>query len=132
MEKIFYKNVLIGMRLSVMPKGSVPHTDGKQSLELLTQKYPSGFYLKAHVHLPRKRITGCLQECFIVRKGKVRMDLYGPDKKFFKHIYLKAGELFIALSGGHGFHVMEDMEMIELKNGPFEDDKEFIEKSKNH
>lgn len=119
------------MRLSVMPRGSVPHTDGKQSLELLTQKYPRGSYLKAHIHLPRKRVNKHLQECFIVRKGKVRIDLYGPDKKFFKFIYLKAGELFIALSGGHGFHVMKDVEMIELKNGPFKDDKDFIEETKN-
>ncbi len=126
MEKIFYKNVLIGLRLSAMPSGSVPHTDGKQSLELLTLKYPRGSYLKAHRHLPRKRITNHLQECFIVRKGRVRLDLYGPDKKFFKYIYLKAGELFIALAGGHGFHIMEDAEMIELKNGPFKNDKDFI------
>jgi hypothetical protein len=100
-------------------------------LELLTLKHPKGTYLKAHVHIPRKRITRHLQECFIVRKGKVRVDLYGPDKNLFKHIYLKAGELFIALTGGHGFHVMEDVEMIELKNGPFKDDKDFIEETKN-
>ena len=127
MEKFYYKNVLIGMRLSVMPKGSVPHTNGKQSLELLTLKYPRGSYLKAHVHLPRKRISKHLQECFIVLKGRARVDLYGSDKKFFKHIYLKAGQLFIALAGGHGFQIMEDAEMIELKNGPFVNDKSYID-----
>lgn len=125
MPKIFYKNTLIGIKLSVMPKGSVPHTDGKQSLELLTLKYPKKTYLKAHVHIPRKRITNRLQECFIVLKGKARMDLFGPDKKFFKSIYLKPGQLFIALAGGHGFQMMEDTEMVELKNGPFKEDKDF-------
>ena len=115
------------MRLSIMPKGSVSHTDGKQSLELLTLKYPRGSYLKAHIHLPRKKTNRHLQECFIVRKGRVRMDLYGPDKKFFKHIYLKTGQLFIALAGGHGFRIMEDTEIIELKNGPFIDDKNYID-----
>ncbi len=123
MEKIFYKNTLIGMKISAMPKGSVPHTDGKQSLELLTLKYAKNTYLKAHVHIPRKRITSHLQECFIVLKGKVRVDLFGPDKKFFKRIYLKTGELFFAFGGGHGFKMLEDAEMIELKNGPFKDDK---------
>ena len=114
-----------------MSKGSIAHTDGKQSLELLTLKYPKGSHLKPHIHLSQKRITSHLQECFIVRKGRVRIDLYGPDKKFFKYVYLKAGELFIALAGGHGFHIMEDTEMVELKNGPFKDDKDFIEKARN-
>ncbi len=127
MEKIFYKKKLIGIRLNVFPNGSVPHTDPNTFLGLLTLKHPKGKYLKAHIHLPKKRVTQRLQECFIVRKGKVRIDLFGDDKKFFKYIYLKKGQLFIALSGGHGFKVLEDCEIIELKNGPFIEDKVFIE-----
>lgn len=127
MEKIFYKGILIGICISSFPNGSVPHTEPNEGLGLLTLKHPKGTYLKAHVHLPKKRITNRLQECFIVRRGKVRVDLYGPDKKFFKYIYLKEGETFIALNGGHGFHFLENSELWETKNGPFREDKVFID-----
>ncbi len=126
MEKIFYKNTLIGIRLSVFPKGSIAHTDAKEALGLLTLVHPKGTSLRAHVHTPQKRITKTLQECFIVIRGKVRIDLYGPDKKFFKYIILQTGQAFLALAGGHGFHFLKDSALIELKNGPFKEDKVFI------
>ena len=67
-----------------------------------------------------------MQECIIVKKGKIRVDLYGPDKKMFKKVVLKTGDLLILLNGGYGIHILEDAEMIELKNGPFVEDKVLI------
>lgn len=131
MEKIFYKDILIGIKISTFPKGSVPCTGPEETLGLLTLKHPQGTYLKAHVHTPVKRISKRLQECFIVRRGKVRMDLYGPDKKFFKYIFLKEGQAFIALAGGHGFSFLVNSELWETKNGPFKEDKVFIQTSYN-
>lgn len=131
MEKIFYKDILIGIKISTFPKGSVPCTESEEALGLLTLRHPRGTYLKAHVHKPVKRVSTKLQECFIVRQGKVRMDLYGPDKKFFKYIFLSAGQAFIALNGGHGFHFLTDSELWETKNGPFKEDKVFITTSYN-
>lgn len=131
MEKIFYNGILIGIKISTFPKGSVPYTEPEEALGLLTLKYPRGTYLKAHVHNPVKRISKRLQECFIVRCGKVRIDLYGPDKKFFRYIFLKQGQAFIALNGGHGFRFLADSELWETKNGPFKEDKVFIQTSCN-
>lgn len=126
MDKIFYKDTLIGIRLSVFPQGSVPHTDPSEALGLLTLRHKKGAVLRAHMHKPVKRTTASLQECFIVKKGKVRVDLYGPDKKFFRYIYLKGGQAFLAIAGGHNFHFLEDSELFEVKNGPFKEDKVLI------
>lgn len=124
-QRIYYKKRLIGIRIGSgsLPKGSTPHTDPKEFVGLLTLKYPKGAIFKAHTHKKAKRVSYRLQECFIIRNGKVRIDLYGPDKKFFKYLYLKEGEAFLAVSGGHGFHVLRDLEMIEVKNGPYKNDK---------
>lgn len=121
-----YKNTLIGIRISVFPKGSTPHTDQQEPIGLLTLNHPKGTYLKAHIHIPVRRIAPKVQECFIVRKGKVRVDLYGPDKKFVKYIFLREGQAFLSMNGGHGFHVLEDCEIWEVKNGPLKKDKVFI------
>ena len=126
MDKIFYKNKLVGFRLRVLSKGSVPLTDPKEPLQVLALKYPKSSYLKAHVHVSQKRITGCLQECLIIKKGKIKLDLYGPDKKFFKFIYLSRGDLFVLIHGGYGLHILQDVEIIEVKNGPFKKDKVLI------
>ena len=98
----------------------------KRSLQLLTLKHPRGTYLKAHLHSPRKRVPQRLQEGWIVRKGKVRLDLYGPDKRFFKYIFLKKGQAFILITGGIAIHVLDDTEIFEVKNGPFIEDKVLI------
>ena len=85
MDKYYYKNKLMGIRITNIQKGSIPQTEGKEPVQLVTLKHPQGTYLQSHMHRPRKRVTNKLQECMIVRHGKVRIDLYGTDKKKFKY-----------------------------------------------
>lgn len=126
MEKIFYNKKLLGFRLRSIVKGSIPITEGGEPLQVVTLKHPKGSYLKAHMHSPRKRVTSSMQECLIVKKGRVKIDLYGSDKKFFKSMYLSAGDMFLLMNGGIGINVIDDAEMIEVKNGPFKEDKVLI------
>ena len=123
MTEIKYKNKLIAIFLGRFPKGSIPQTDGKEPLQLVTLKHPKGKYLLAHTHKPTKRQTAKMQECLIVKKGKIGIDLYGPDKKMFKKIVMKTGDLLLLADGGYGIHMLKDAELIELKNGPFIEDK---------
>lgn len=127
MEKFVYKNTLIGIRVRRLQKGSVPLTDSDESVQVVGLKHPKGAYLKAHAHKLRRRVTPRLQEGLLVRKGKIRIDLYGPnEKKKFKSVLLKEGEMFLLLNGGYGIHILEDAEMFEFKNGPFLEDKVLI------
>lgn len=127
MEKIFYKKTLIAIRIKSFPAGSIPHTNPESSLGFLSLKHPKGAYLNAHIHKVKKRITkGRLQECFIIFKGKVAVDLFGPDKQLFKRIFLTPGQVLITTDGGHGFKILEDSLIFEVKHGPFIDDKEFL------
>ena len=120
---IKYKNKLVAILIKKIPKGSIPHTKESEPLQLVTLKHPKGKYLMAHTHKPIKREINKLQECLIVKKGKIKLDLYGSDKKLFKKIILKDGESLILLNGGYGIRILEDSELIELKNGPFIEDK---------
>lgn len=126
MEKFYYKKTLIGIRVSKFPKGSTPQTDPKEPVGILTFKHPKGSHFQRHTHKPVKRITPRLEECFIVRKGRIKINLYGPDKRYFKSIYLKTGQAFLTVAGGHEITVLEDCEMFEVKNGPYKNDKVFI------
>ena len=119
MEEIYYKKTLVGIRVRSLKNGSNPITRDEEPLQLLGLKQSKGHYFLPHRHKPMKRTADHLQECLIVRKGKVKVDIYAPGDVKFKSIILKEGELFILLNGGYGIHVLEDAELFELKNGPF-------------
>lgn len=126
MNKYYYKKTLIGIKINRIVSGSHPQTDPDEPVGILTFKHPKGTHFAAHRHTPKKRVTYQRQECFIVRSGKIAMRLFGPDNHYFKTITLKAGELFLAMAGGHDITVLEDCEVFEVKNGPYQDDKILI------
>ena len=127
MEKIIYNNTLIAIRVKKFKSGAVSLTNPLESLQIVSHKRKAGEYTKAHIHIPKVRVTQNLQECLVVIKGKIKIDLYTPQKKFFKSIYLSAGQAVIFMSGGHEVHMVKDSEIIEVKNGPFVEDKVLIE-----
>ncbi len=95
-------------------------------MQLVTLKHSKGTYLKAHYHKPKKRVTEQLQECLIVKRGKVKIDLYYVNNIYFKYIILNEGDVLILVNGGYGIHLLVDSELIEVKNGPFIEDKVLI------
>jgi hypothetical protein len=126
MEKIYYGKTLAGIRIRRITKGSNPITDGKEAVQIVTLKHPKGKYLAAHKHEHRVRTTQSLQECLFVKKGKIRLDLYTPKDTCFKRVTLTEGDAFLLISGGVGIHIIENSELIEVKNGPFVEDKVLI------
>lgn len=127
MEKIVYKNTIIAIRVRRLKNGALPLTDPTDPLQILTHKRKKGKYTKAHAHASKKRVTGKLQECLVMIKGEIKIDLYTPLGKFFKSIFLSAGQTVIFMDGGHAVRILEDCEFIEVKNGPFVEDKVFLE-----
>ena len=127
MEKIIYNNTLLAIVFKKFKSGAVPLTDPLEPLQVLVHKRQRGKYTKAHMHKPAQRITQKLQECLVVMKGKIKIDLYAPDKKFFKSTYLSLHEIVIFMNGGHAVHLLKDSEIVEVKNGPFVEDKVLIE-----
>lgn len=129
MEKIFYKKTLIAIRLTVFQHGSNPVTAAGEPLQVMAIKRRAGEVVAPHWHVPKKRITSRAQECLVIRKGKIKVSLFGPDHKLFKRLYLKTGQALVVLGGGHGVEYLEPTEIIELKNGPFINDKQLIRDS---
>lgn len=126
MEKIIYDNNIIAIRIKKFKNGITPITDPKEALQLVLHKRSSNTYTKPHTHSPKRRITEKLQECLVVISGRIKIDLYSPNKKHFKSIYLSAGQAIIFMYGGHGVHTLKGSEFMEIKNGPFVEDKIFI------
>lgn len=126
MGKIFYKKDLVAVKIAKIPKGSKPLTDPGYPLQIVSLSHPTGKYLVAHTHAPKKRVTNFLQECLFVKKGKIKIELYSKDKIKFKKIFLKEGQMLLMINGGLSITVMKDCEVLEFKNGPFVEDKVLI------
>jgi mannose-6-phosphate isomerase-like protein (cupin superfamily) len=85
--------------------------------------------IKPHVHLHSKREVYYTQEVLFIKEGKVKVNFYDLDEKYlFSEIIMK-GDFILLCGGGHGFEIIEDTRMIEIKQGPFlgEDDKRRFE-----
>ena len=127
MEEFYSKDILIGIKVSSFSSGTHPITNSSESIQIITLKQPVGTEVKIHGHRPEHRVTTTLQECLIVKKGKIKIELYGQDKKHVTDIIINAGEFFILLNGIWAVHFLEDSEVVEVKNGPYKDDKISIE-----
>ena len=47
------------------------------------------------------------------------MDIYGDDQTLLASRQLETGDLVISVGGGHGFRMLEDTVLFEVKQGPY-------------
>lgn len=84
-----------------------------------------GYSIKPHVHNIVHRDVTLTQEVLIIKKGKIRVDYYDNDKNYLESTILNKGDIVLLSDGGHGFEMIEDSEIVEIKQGPYagENDK---------
>jgi hypothetical protein len=91
--------------------------------------HEAGFVEPPHLHQPIKREINDLQQMFVVQRGVVAVQLYADDKTLLKEVVLNAGDAIVLIHGIHAIRVIEDMQCISVKQGPFlgtEKDKLFV------
>jgi hypothetical protein len=81
--------------------------------------YPAGGAVVPHVHLPVVRTVMGTSELLLVRKGRCIVDLYSEDRALVASRDLGTGDLVLAIGGGHGFRMLEDTVLLEVKQGPY-------------
>jgi mannose-6-phosphate isomerase-like protein (cupin superfamily) len=113
---------------SLQPDGVRFLTPDDSSLQLAYISHPTGKSIAPHLHNEVRREITRTQECFVIKKGKVRVDFFNNAKQHVESQILTAGDVLLQISGGHGFEVLENLEMIEVKQGPYMglDDKTYF------
>ena len=56
----------------------------------------------------------------------MKLDLYDLNDNLVKRLILYKGQAYISINSGIGVHMIKDSEIIEIKNGPFIEDKVLI------
>lgn len=95
------------------------------SQQLAYMKHPKGKTIIPHVHNPVPRQIEYTQEVLFIKSGKIRVDFYDTEQKYLESYVLSQHDVILLIKGGHGFEVLEDIEMFEIKQGPYvgENDK---------
>lgn len=97
-------------------------TPNEYSQQLAYMHHPAGKIIDAHIHNLVHRNVAFTQEVLFIKKGKLRIDFYDDYKDYLESRILEAGDTILLTSGGHGFKVLEEVEMIEVKQGPYSGD----------
>ncbi len=94
-------------------------TPPENSIQLGILKHAQGSVIKAHIHKQRTRVIQNLHEVLFLQKGKLAATFYDAAGKQVGATVLNAGDVILLLGGGHGFKVLEDASIFEVKQGPF-------------
>lgn len=89
------------------------------SQQLAYMNHPCGKVIPPHVHNPVQREVSYTLEVLFLKRGKLRVDFYDNERIYLESRILKAGDTILLASGGHGFEALEEIEMIEVKQGPY-------------
>ena len=99
-------------------------TPDDYSQQLGYMKHPKGHVIDPHIHNEVTRSVYLTQEVLIIKKGKLRVDFYDDNKYYLFSEILCDGDIILLSKGGHGFEVLEELEMIEVKQGPYSGDQD--------
>jgi mannose-6-phosphate isomerase-like protein (cupin superfamily) len=92
------------------------------SQQLAYMRHPAGRIIDAHVHNPVPREVHYTLEVLFIRRGRLRVDFYDRERNYLESRELAQGDVILLAEGGHGFEVIEEVEMIEVKQGPYAGD----------
>ena len=120
-EHIFEDEKLLAiiLRTSFQKEGIDFFTPSDFSQQLGYMNRSKGYKIQPHIHNKVERTIDYTQEVLFIKNGLVRVDFYKTDKTYYKSKILKTGDVILLSFGGHGFEMLEDSEIIEVKQGPF-------------
>ncbi len=127
-EKVHHDNELLAIIIPAQFDEPGIHfcTENEASQQIAFMRHPKGKEIIPHVHNPVERTITDTQEALFIRKGSLRVDFYTQDKKYLESRTLHQGDVILLIAGGHGFEALDDLEMIEVKQGPYVGDADKV------
>ncbi len=121
-EKIIHKRKLLALIVRGKyrkRKGITFFTPNEATQQFGYMKHKKNHLIKPHLH--RKRITkiSYTTEVILLLKGVLRVDFYNLFQKYLFSKILREKDIIMLVHGGHGFKILKDIEMLEIKQGPY-------------
>jgi hypothetical protein len=114
-----HKTLAIIIRSNYNQEGIKFFTPSEFSQQLGYMNRPKGYEIAPHLHNKIQRSVEATQETLLIKSGKVRIDFYDEKKDYLISKILYKGDVILLITGGHGFEMLEQIEIIEIKQGPY-------------
>ncbi|TGM31738.1 hypothetical protein EHQ92_12810 [Leptospira biflexa] len=121
LEELQHDGKLLAMilRTNFKKDGIEFFTPPEFSQQLAYMNRPKDYLIQPHVHNPVARNVEYTKEVLFIKSGKVRIDFFSDEQEYVESRILEQGDVVLLAYGGHGFCMLEDTEMIEVKQGPY-------------
>ena len=125
-EEIRYEGEVyaIIVRKDFSGEGLTFFTPNDFSQQLAYMNHPQGHIIDPHIHNEVKREVNYTQEVLFIRKGVLKVVFFNESRERFGDRLLYAGDVLLLVKGGHGFEIIEECEMFEVKQGPYAGDND--------
>jgi hypothetical protein len=126
-EKISFNGIdyAILLRKDLRVEKSIFFTEPDNPLQLGIIKHQAGYIENPHIH-KKAEVFPNIQQVLYITKGIVAIDFFNNDGKKLGETILKEGDTILLMFGGHAIRVIEDLECLTVKQGPYagiEEDK---------
>jgi uncharacterized protein with PhoU and TrkA domain len=113
------KSLAYIIRAEIDPKKTTFLTPSELKQQVGFVVYPAGGEVRRHVHRALERHLIGTSEVIIVRKGRCEIDVYDDERQLVASREIRPGDIMLMTGGGHGFRMLEDTVLLEVKQGPY-------------
>jgi hypothetical protein len=120
-EKVILNETILAViiRATFKREGIEFFTSDDDSQQLGYMHRPEDYIIPPHRHNLVSREVHYTQEVLFIKNGKVRVDFYSTEQQYITSRILGQGDVILLADGGHGFKMLEQSEIIEVKQGPY-------------
>lgn len=95
------------------------YSPAESSFQFGLLAHEAGYQEPPHFHQEFERTVLDLQQMFVVQRGVVGVQLFDDEGVLMREVILNAGDAIVLIHGAHAIRVIEDMQCISVKQGPF-------------
>jgi hypothetical protein len=113
------RTLAVILRTAYQNDGIKFFTEDDFTQQIAYMNRPKGYVIVPHIHNPVKREVKYTKEVLFIKSGRVRVDFYDDEKAYLESRILHQGDVVLLAFGGHGFEMLDESEIIEVKQGPY-------------
>ncbi len=107
------------LRASFRSEGIEFFTKDSDTLQLGYMRREKGYQIRPHMHRSVPRQVEFTNEVLLIKTGRVKVNFYDDAELFKIAVTLEQGDIVLLAECGHGFEMIEESEIVEVKQGPY-------------